>query len=174
MATSENQPLTGLEAMMLAAAAGTTGPRKERITTAEMVAGTIAAAGGSATTGIKRRWVKDQREMKIAGMMTWMLGTAQRRAMTDVIIENGIMPWKGIGTEAGMLRWMRGVASAPARIMSPMAGMRRGLRSTSTRSTSTVTKQAISQSTSTRKETHEEGFASLCDVWIYLLYDYFY
>ena len=169
MATPENQPLTGLEAMMLAAAAGTTGPREERSTAAETATETTTAAEGTGTIEVKRRGVKDQREINTTELMTWRLGTAQRRVMTDVIIGKGIMPWKGTGTEAGMLGWMRGVASAPARMMSPMAGMRRGVRSTSTRSTSTVTKQAISQSTSTGKETREESFASLCDVWIYLL-----
>ena len=57
MATPENQPLTGLEAMMLAAAAGTTGPRKERSTTAETATETITAAEGTGTIVGKRRGV---------------------------------------------------------------------------------------------------------------------
>ena len=169
MATPESQPFTGLEAMMLAAAAGLTGPHEERSTAAETVTKTTTAAEGTGIIVVKRRGVKDQRELNTTELMTWRLGTAQRQVMTDVITGKGIMPWKGTGTEAGMLGWMRGVASAPARMLSPMAGMRRGVRSTSTRSTSTVTKQAISQSTSTRKETREESFASLCDVWMHLL-----
>ena len=85
--------------------------------------------------------------------------------MIDVMTENGTVPWKVIGTEACMLGWMRGVAS-PLRLMSPMAEMRRRATSTSTRSTSMLTKQAISQSISTEKETHEQSFADPYGVWM--------
>ena len=159
MATPENQPLTGLEAMLLAAAARTTSPREERSTAAETAIETITAAERTGTIVVKRRGLKDQREISTTGLMTWRLGTTQMRTMTDVIIRKGTMPWKEIGTEAGMLGWMRGVASGPARMMSPMAKMQRGVKSISTRSTSTGTKQAISQSTSTsiRKIFKEPG-----------------
>ena len=68
-----------------------------------------------------------------------------------------------------MLGWMTGVASGPARMLSPMARMQRGAKSISTRSTSTGTKLGISQSTSTKRETHEESSVSLYDVSIILL-----
>ena len=173
MANPGDQAVTGIGTMM-PAAAGITGPREERSTAAEQMAKTIRAAEGTGTIGIDKPVVKDQRKVNTAGMITRRLVTAQRRAMTDAIIGNGTMPCKGIGTEAGMLGWMRGVASAPAHMMSPRAGMLREARSNSTRSTSTMTKQAISQSTSTStgKETREETVADLCDVWMLLLPSY--